>query len=109
MTITEHPTQTPGRETVPWSWYSDPAILAREIERIFRCSWQYAGHLGELQGPGSYFPSAGGPLPIVITLDRRRRPARVRQRLPPPGRDRRDRGEAAGARFSVPITVDLRP
>ena len=70
MTITEHHTQTPGRETLPWSWYSDPAILAREFERIFRRSWQYVGHLGELQGPGSYFPSAGGPVPIVITLDR---------------------------------------
>ena len=39
------------------------------MERIFRCSWQYAGHLGELQGPGSYFASATGPVPIVITLD----------------------------------------
>src|SRR5262249_18707067 len=57
------------RPTVPWSWYSDPAILALELERIFRCSWQYAGHLGELQGPGSYFASGTGPIPIVITLD----------------------------------------
>ena len=54
---------------MPWSWYSDPAILAAEMERIFRRSWQYAGHLGELQGPGSYFASATGPVPIVITLD----------------------------------------
>jgi choline monooxygenase len=54
---------------VPWSWYSDPAILALEMERIFRRSWQYAGHLGELQGPGSYFASETGPVPIVITLD----------------------------------------
>jgi choline monooxygenase len=69
MTLTEPPTQVSGRPTVPWSWYSDPAILAREMERIFRCSWQYAGHLGELQGPGSYFASATGPVPIVITLD----------------------------------------
>lgn len=69
MTLTEPPTQTPGRETVPWSWYSDPAILDLEKERIFRRSWQYAGHLGELQGPGSYFPSDTGPVPIVITLD----------------------------------------
>ena len=53
MTATEQPILSPGRETVPWSWYSDPAILAREMERIFRCSWQYVGHLGELQGPGS--------------------------------------------------------
>ncbi len=58
-----------GRPTVPWSWYSDPAILKLELERIFRCSWQYAGHLGELQGPGSYFASETGPVPIVITLD----------------------------------------
>jgi phenylpropionate dioxygenase-like ring-hydroxylating dioxygenase large terminal subunit len=69
MTLTEPPTETSGRQTVPWSWYSDPAILALEIKRIFRCSWQYAGHLGELQGPGSYFASDTGPLPIVITLD----------------------------------------
>ncbi len=58
-----------GRPTVPWSWYSDPAILSLEMERIFRRSWQYAGHLGELQGPGSYFASETGPVPIVITLD----------------------------------------
>ena len=44
--------------------------LALEHERIFRHSWQYAGHLGELDGPGSYFASATGPVPIVVTLDR---------------------------------------
>lgn len=60
---------TSGRPTIPWSWYSDPVILDRELERIFRCSWQYAGHLGELQGPGSYFPSPTRPVPTVITLD----------------------------------------
>ncbi len=69
MTVTDPPTEVGGRPTVPWSWYSDPAILAAEMERIFRCSWQYAGHLGDLQGPGSYFGSASGPIPIVITLD----------------------------------------
>jgi choline monooxygenase len=40
-----------------------------ELKRIFRRSWQYAGHLGELQGLGSYFPSDTGPVPIVLTLD----------------------------------------
>jgi choline monooxygenase len=69
MTIGDPPTQVAGRPTVPWSWYSDPAILAVEMELIFRCSWQYAGHLGELQGPGSYFASDTGPVPVVITLD----------------------------------------
>ncbi len=69
MTVGAAPTQAAGRPTIPWSWYSDPAILAAEMERIFRCSWQYAGHLGELQGPGSYFASDTGPVPIVITID----------------------------------------
>jgi phenylpropionate dioxygenase-like ring-hydroxylating dioxygenase large terminal subunit len=69
MTLIEPTRQVSGRPTVPWSWYSDPAILALEMKRIFRCSWQYAGHLGELQGPGSYFASGTGPVPIVITRD----------------------------------------
>ena len=29
--------------TLPASWYSDPAVLALEQERIFRRTWQYAG------------------------------------------------------------------
>jgi choline monooxygenase len=70
MTTTTTGPQTAGRRTIPWTWYSDPAILALEHERIFKRSWQYAGHLGELSGPGSYFASATGPVPIVITLDR---------------------------------------
>jgi choline monooxygenase len=70
MTTTTEPRPTAGRRTIPWAWYSDPAILGLEQERIFRRSWQYAGHLGELDGPGSYFASATGPVPIVITLDR---------------------------------------
>jgi choline monooxygenase len=70
MTLSESGTRSLGRPTIPWSWYSDPAILDLELERIFRCAWQYAGHLGELQGPGSYFPSATGPVPIVVTLDK---------------------------------------
>jgi choline monooxygenase len=58
-----------GRITSPWSWYSDPEILALELEQIFRREWQYAGHLGDLQGPGSYAVSPTGPVPILLTLD----------------------------------------
>jgi len=58
-----------GRPTIPWSWYSDPAILELEMRRVFGRDWQYVGHLGELQGPGSYFASQTGPTPIVVTLD----------------------------------------
>lgn len=67
--VTTPATSFAGRPTTPWAWYTDPQILAREHERIFRRAWQYAGHLGELPGPGSYFASETGPLPIVVTMD----------------------------------------
>lgn len=67
--MTTHVTPAAGRPTVPWSWYSDPSILARETDRIFRRAWQYAAHLGELPGPGSYVASATGPVPVVLTHD----------------------------------------
>jgi phenylpropionate dioxygenase-like ring-hydroxylating dioxygenase large terminal subunit len=56
--------------TNPWAWYTDPAIAALEHERIFARSWQYAGHLGQLRQPGSYFASDCGPIPVVVTRDR---------------------------------------
>ena len=57
-------------ETLPYAWYSDPETLRREQERIFRSSWQYAGHTGELDGPGSYFTTVVGLTPIVVTRAR---------------------------------------
>jgi phenylpropionate dioxygenase-like ring-hydroxylating dioxygenase large terminal subunit len=57
-------------ETLPYSWYADPAVATAEQERIFRRSWQYVGHLGELHGPGSMFPTHLGGLPLVVVLDR---------------------------------------
>jgi choline monooxygenase len=56
--------------TLPWSWYSDPAVLKAEHERIFRRAWQYAGHAGQLQGSGSFFACRAGDVPIVVTRDR---------------------------------------
>ena len=53
--------------TLPWSWYVDPEILRREQERIFRSAWQYAGHLGQLPEPGTFFTSRAGRLPVVVT------------------------------------------
>src|SRR6058998_3142980 len=46
--------------TLPYAWYSDPAILRSEQERIFRGTWQYVGHLGELPGPATFFTSRAG-------------------------------------------------
>jgi phenylpropionate dioxygenase-like ring-hydroxylating dioxygenase large terminal subunit len=57
-------------DTYPWSWYSDPAVLERERERIFRGAWHYVGHTGRLPEPPSYFACATGGLPVVVTRDR---------------------------------------
>ena len=56
-----------GGETLPWSWYADEAVLARERERIFRHSWQYVGHTGEVERPGDYFAGWAGHVPVVVT------------------------------------------
>jgi phenylpropionate dioxygenase-like ring-hydroxylating dioxygenase large terminal subunit len=56
--------------SLPWSWYSDPAVLQLELERIFRRSWQYIGHTGEVREPGSFTATWVGDVPVVIIRDR---------------------------------------
>jgi nitrite reductase/ring-hydroxylating ferredoxin subunit len=58
------------QHTLPYSWYSDPEILRLEDERIFGRSWQYAGRLGELSEPGTFFTTRAGRIPIVVTRAR---------------------------------------
>jgi phenylpropionate dioxygenase-like ring-hydroxylating dioxygenase large terminal subunit len=57
--------------TVPWDWYSDPAVLRLERERIFRRTWQYAGRADQVAEPGSYFACDAGGVPIVVVRDQR--------------------------------------
>jgi phenylpropionate dioxygenase-like ring-hydroxylating dioxygenase large terminal subunit len=56
--------------SLPWSWYTDPAVLQLERERIFRRSWQYVGHLGDVPDPGSFAATAVGDVPVVLVRDR---------------------------------------
>jgi choline monooxygenase len=56
-------------QTLPYAWYTDPEILKRERERIFRPAWQYIGHTGQLAQPG-YFAAEVGRTPVVVTRDR---------------------------------------
>lgn len=55
-----------GTRTIPWDWYSDPAVLRLEQERIFRSSWQYAAHTGEVPEPGSFVSTRAGHIPVVV-------------------------------------------
>ena len=57
-------------ETLPYSWYTDPDVLAQERARLFSSAWQYAGHSGEMAEPGSYLTLQVGEVPLVIVRDR---------------------------------------
>ncbi|MGH3104064.1 MAG: aromatic ring-hydroxylating oxygenase subunit alpha [Gaiellaceae bacterium] len=61
---------TASAKTLPWSWYSDPAVLRLEQERIFRRAWQYAAHSGQVAEPGSYVAARAGDVPVVVVRDR---------------------------------------
>ena len=60
---------TVATSTLPWSWYTDPTVLELELERIFRRSWQYAGHAEELPEAGSFRATTVGGVPIVLVRD----------------------------------------
>ena len=55
--------------TIPFDWYSDPAVLRLERERIFRRAWQYAGRADQAAEPGSFFTCDLGGVPIVVVRD----------------------------------------
>src|SRR3954454_13700792 len=53
--------------SLPASWYTDPAIMNLERERIFLCSWQYVGRTAQVAEMGNYFTGlTGSELPIVV-------------------------------------------
>jgi phenylpropionate dioxygenase-like ring-hydroxylating dioxygenase large terminal subunit len=64
---------TTGVRTIPFDWYSDPAVLRLERERIFRRTWQYAGRADQVQEPGAFFTCDLGGSPIVVVRDREAR------------------------------------
>jgi choline monooxygenase len=55
--------------TIPWSWYTDPAVLGFEQERIFRRSWQYVGCQNEVAESGSFVATRVGDVPVVLVRD----------------------------------------
>jgi phenylpropionate dioxygenase-like ring-hydroxylating dioxygenase large terminal subunit len=52
--------------SLPSSWYTDPAIVAREHERIFRRTWQYVARGEQLQNLGDYVTGVAGDVPVVV-------------------------------------------
>jgi choline monooxygenase len=56
--------------TLPWDWYTDPAVLRLEQERIFRRFWQYAGRADRVADPGCFFTASAGDVPVVVVRGR---------------------------------------
>jgi choline monooxygenase len=82
--------------TVPAAWYTDPAALEREKERVFARTWQLVGYASQLARPGDSLlvEVAGEPLVVVRGEDERPRAfsAVCRHRAGPIGCDPSRRG-----------------
>lgn len=53
-------------EAIPAHFYTDPAITAEEIEKIFRKSWQYIGPAQKLAKIGDFITGYVGEIPVVV-------------------------------------------
>ena len=95
-------------QTLPWSWYVDPAVLATEQERVFRRHWQYVARRDQLDEPGRYVAARAGDVPVLLVRGREGA-ARLPQCLPAPRLARlRGRGPPRDAAVPVP-RLDVRP
>lgn len=55
--------------TLPADWYTSPAVLDLEHERIFHRFWQYVGYTEQVAQPGDAFSSRIGNASIVVARD----------------------------------------
>ncbi len=61
---------SPFLSTFPGRYYYDPAIYAREQERIFARMWIYAGHISSLPAPGDYRVVQLAGESVIVVRDR---------------------------------------
>jgi phenylpropionate dioxygenase-like ring-hydroxylating dioxygenase large terminal subunit len=57
-------------DRVHGSLYTDPAVYAAELERIWYREWVYVGHESEVPEPNDYVLKSIGPQPVIMTRDR---------------------------------------
>jgi fatty-acyl-CoA synthase len=58
------------RDRVHSSLYTDPAIFADELERIWYQTWVFVGHESEVANPNDYVRKNIGPQDVIMTRDR---------------------------------------
>jgi len=47
-------------------FYTDPAVFERDLERVFRRYWLFAGHSAQIPHPGDYFTYAIGDDSVIV-------------------------------------------
>jgi phenylpropionate dioxygenase-like ring-hydroxylating dioxygenase large terminal subunit len=52
--------------SLPCSWYTDPAMLQAEKDKIFRKTWQYIGRTAQLTNVGDFITGYAGDVPILV-------------------------------------------
>lgn len=57
-------------ETIPASWYTDPAFHEIDRDAVFARSWQGIGHVSMLANPGDYFLATVADNPVIVLRDR---------------------------------------
>lgn len=63
-----HP-QLSQAETIPSSWYFDPAVLTREKQELFWRTWQLVAKMSDLPSPATYFTTELVGEPLLLTRD----------------------------------------
>ncbi len=57
--------------SLPASWYTDPALMEHERERIFRRAWQYVGRAEQVARVGDFFSATVADVPVVVVRGER--------------------------------------
>jgi phenylpropionate dioxygenase-like ring-hydroxylating dioxygenase large terminal subunit len=68
--IPEIPKPVADGWTLPAAWYGDEDVWALERERIFACTWQYAGRTDQVASRGTFFVSQAGHVPVLVVRGR---------------------------------------
>jgi glycine betaine catabolism A len=59
-------TQTVLAPTLEGWYYTDPAVLAAECERIFERQWYYVGRVDEIAAPGQFIRRRVGRETVLL-------------------------------------------
>jgi phenylpropionate dioxygenase-like ring-hydroxylating dioxygenase large terminal subunit len=52
--------------SLPRGFYTDPGIFAADLERVFRRSWLYAGHIARIPRPNDWFTYECAGWPLIV-------------------------------------------